>query len=515
MKVSTRTFHAGFFVAACAVASCASDVKSTTETTAASKAGVTAELQTFVNKSLEIDQIGSGPGDANLYVGNDPADGSASRQFPTGGPSTWIDWHDLGNDLANHRVQDLDVSGKDPTSFPQSNECVGTSSVLSKMDLTYIGASSNSTYAYFAVQRSNNNGDAGYYWLFTKVEPSQTTDEAPCDHGKKRLTYDLSVGDILLSGHFHPNGSPLLTVYRSKVAASHVSAVNAIDYTATAQWELQQNAVAAATVNTTVTAPGSFGSAGVIGLSGANLDTEIFAEAAVNMNVFTGGGSSCGASFYGSVITRSSGSGGTSPDLKDLAGPAKFNFGSVSLTATLTGGCDGKLGFGVSGTQPDGNAIDFANATCSWSITNGTNTYTSSSCSSGANPISVVPGNYTGTVTVTAAGCSGTASGTGEVLTPLTVSLTRNAAAPTCPSMSSDAVTWSANVSGGKGPYTYTWTPATCSGTSCTVDPSDSSFCVSQDVQVTVSDSSGGTCANKTSEKETYTKVTTITASDN
>src|SRR5262249_17412651 len=96
-------------------------------------------LNTFINKSIQVDQLNApqapnDPSDANLFLGPDPADGTASRDFPTGGPLPFIDWHDLGGDLANHRVLDLDATtgpnaGKDVTSFPGSNECVGPSKV--------------------------------------------------------------------------------------------------------------------------------------------------------------------------------------------------------------------------------------------------------------------------------------------------------------------------------------------------------------------------------------------------
>ena len=46
------------------------------------------------------------------------------------------------------------------TSFPRSNECVGSSQVLSKMELTYVASANNEKYAYFAVQRSNVNAFA-------------------------------------------------------------------------------------------------------------------------------------------------------------------------------------------------------------------------------------------------------------------------------------------------------------------------------------------------------------------
>src|SRR5262245_66436368 len=73
------------------------------EPTKSAAAAVGTALNTFINASIEIDQLGSGLGpDANHFVGNDPFDGTASRQFPTGGPANFIDWNDLGNDLGNH-----------------------------------------------------------------------------------------------------------------------------------------------------------------------------------------------------------------------------------------------------------------------------------------------------------------------------------------------------------------------------------------------------------------------------
>src|SRR4051812_1833174 len=110
-------------------------------------------LNTFILDSIQIDQripVSLSPEDANLLSGPDSADGTPSFNFPGGGPGNYIDWNELGTDLINHRLQDLNSSsGKDPTSFPLSNECVGPSQVLSKMDLTYIASANNSQFAYF------------------------------------------------------------------------------------------------------------------------------------------------------------------------------------------------------------------------------------------------------------------------------------------------------------------------------------------------------------------------------
>jgi len=568
-------------------------------------------LNTFINSSIEIDQLGTGlsPDDANLFVGPDPADGSASAQKPTGGPATFIDWNDLGGDLANHKLGDA-TAGKDPTSFPQSNECVGSSQVLSKMDLTYVGVANNATYAYFAVQRANNNGDAGYYWLFTQKTPHLNAGQAPCKADQQRLLYDISgpsagsVGDVLLGGHFHPNGTPLLRVFHATRDATGVTAVDAIDFTSSL-WVEDPSGVAAVAVNTTVTAPGSWGSDGVLALTGGNLQPEIFAEAALPISAFTTG-SVCGATFFGSVITRSSGSGGTSPDLKDLAGPALFNFGNLSATASLTATCGLAVGFQLtSATGFDGKPL--ANPSCSWSFDNGAatastcsgsidlpaGTHTATvtvtdpsgppSCAATAvtnqitnfNPVTVSPSlaatctnsfsydatagggsgsfsyawafsgpgtvnpssstsksgsvavgtggvTYTGAITVTDAGrtdgliCTASASANVRPLSPLTITLTPSATGLSCPGMTSDAVTYHATVGGGSGVNTITWTgnPAlSCSGADCLIDPSDSTFCYSQTLFATVTDANA-LCGSKASTTQTYTKVTSVTATN-
>jgi len=374
---------------------------------------VNAVLNTFITDSIQVDQKFPGTviaEDANLFKTNDPADGSLSYNVPTGGPGDFIDWDDLGGDLINHRVLDLDdpATKRDTTSFPQNNECVASSQVLSKMDLTYAAVANNTKYAYLAVQRSDNNGDAGYYWIFTRKSPQQIAGQSPCSAGQTRLLYDISGpnpatgsgGDVLIAGHFKPNGAPLLRVFRAKKDENGVTAVNAVNFNA-AFWTEDTAGVAAVAVNTTNTAPGAFGAAGVKGLIGGNLAPEIFAEAAIPLSVFTGG-SSCGATYFGSVITRSSGAGGTSPDLKDLIGPTTFNFGSISATAFLTPSCTLSTGFEASVTGFDGQPLE--TATCAWTFDDGS---TSNLCKGDHN---FAAGSHTGTVVVTdpASGCTDT-----------------------------------------------------------------------------------------------------------
>ncbi|MBI4508568.1 MAG: hypothetical protein HY698_02955 [Deltaproteobacteria bacterium] len=423
-------------------------------------------LNTFITYSLQVDQLGSptATGDSNLFLTSDPADGSPSVALPSGGPSDFLDWHELILDsatgipdperLANHRLADVHAS-KDKTAFPRSNECVGESSVLSKMDITYVASANNSKHAYFAVQRSANNGDAAYYWILTRREP-RLAPGGPCNLGEQRLMYDLSgpdsttgaTGDVLLVGHFHPNDTPLLRVYRAVADRAGLTAIQAIDFANTALWAPDPAAVAASAVNTTVTDPGALGAAGVVGLTTRGyLKPELFAEAAVPLSVFGGGSSLCGSTYYGSVITRSSGAGGTSPDLKDLAGPALFNFGTVSANASLTPTCGLDVAYRIDvATGANGQSMEAPG--CLWQFDDGS---TSTSCS-GIHAMS--PGSHVASVTVTdpGFGCSVTVDVDGvEVYPPLSASATLGLAC-------AGQFTYDAEATGGaSGPVSFSW----------------------------------------------------------
>lgn len=126
--------------------------------------------------------------------------------------------------------------------------------------------------------------------------------------------------------------------------------------------------------------------------------------------------------------------------------------------------------------------------------------------------------SYTGTVVATDARtdlvCTATASDSATPYGPISVDLLLTAEAQTCPTMTSDAATYTASVTGGDGNYAYAWTGLPCNGTICTIDPTDGDFCHDRSLYVTVTDGSG-LCGAATSETETFAKVTVITASDN
>jgi hypothetical protein len=146
----------------------------------------------------------------------------------------------------------------------------------------------------------------------------------------------------------------------------------------------------------------------------------------------------------------------------------------------------------------------------------------SSSTASGSASVAS-PGTYTGTVTltdgrsdqVTGQVCSAQASASTPVYAPLTISLAPDNTSASCPSMSSDAITYSATVTGGSGTATVSWTgsPAvSCSGSACIIDPSDATFCYVQSLSATANDP---VCGSAVSETETYSKITQVQASNN
>ena len=102
-------------------------------------------------------------------------------------------------------------------------------------------------------------------------------------------------------------------------------------------------------------------------------------------------------------------------------------------------------------------------------------------------------------------------------LSPLTISISPSATALSCPGMTSDAVTYHATVGGGSGVNAIAWTgnpTLSCSGSDCLINPSDSTFCYSQSLFATVTDANA-LCGSKDSQSQTYTKVTSVTATNN
>jgi hypothetical protein len=187
----------------------------------------------------------------------------------------------------------------------------------------------------------------------------------------------------------------------------------------------------------------------------------------------------------------------------------------LGVVASLGATCQNAVTYGASasgGSNP--SAVGYA-----WTFSGGGTTTPSSSTSQNGVVTVGTPGvAYTGTVVVTDPRtdivCTASAQASATPFAPLIVNLVASGTGAMCPGITEDSVTYTAVGSGGDGAYSFTWNGAECSGTACTIDPADATFCHDQSVSVTLSDGSG-LCAATTSETETYKKVTVVTASDN
>ena len=188
----------------------------------------------------------------------------------------------------------------------------------------------------------------------------------------------------------------------------------------------------------------------------------------------------------------------------------------LAVTPTLTATCNKSFGYdaGVTG------GVNPSQASVAWTFDGG-GTVTPSSSTTRAGSVAVGTGNvdYSGVIVATETrdgGLTCTASGSATVrpLAPLAIDLSLQTNVLQCPSLTNDAVTYSASKSGGNGVYTLTWFGPSCSGNTCTIQPDAGTFCATQSVYATLSDSSN-LCPSATSETENYSKVTTLNASDN
>jgi hypothetical protein len=468
--------------------------------------GLTAESYTFSPEYIEVDRLDPTStddfGDANLFAftgtdaelaacqtpdGADPADGSCDARLPTsalsvctGEPSDppdcqvlhWADWNELLTDaagnpdegaLAAHRI--LDAVKSDPSSF-KNDSCVTNTQVLGKMDITAAAVSNNTEYAYFGLKRYDNNGDAGYAWVFTADAP--TFDDTLCDGAV--LSYDLTQGDVLIVGNFNPSRGADLMVRRATAAADglNVIAADVVDPLGETDagdpiWEELPDASNLASVNTTWTDPGALESIDGVDQTQARTDKgafedgavgpHIFAEAAVDFRLFTGEGDLCGRSFYGTVITQPSSS--KTSDLKDLLGPQLFNFGSLNVEGSLAPTCDKEFTYAVTNitAQGAGDAFDYD---CHWTFTHDSGATLESSECEGVFTLGPddPTGTWSGSVDVTlltGVGCQATDdAGTVDVFDTLSVTAE---AAPTC----GLGFTYGGTIDGGSGDYIADW----------------------------------------------------------
>lgn len=370
---------------------------------------------------------------------------------------------------------------------------VGPGSVgSSKYDISQAYLASNKTTVYFGMERSGNNGTTAFDFEFNQLQPGALRtcpqlDTVPC----------RSVGDVLFTFEMQGSGG-------SGTATPHVYTWNGSKYV-----EGAATGIMSSINNSTTTKGAPWGHVDshgnwVLG----NMDRFTFAEAAAPISLLPGS-NGCGGQAFVQVRTRSSAV--ATSDLKDTTKYFQFVYNSISATATLTPSCDGTLAYSANGVSADGTTL--ANPTCSWTFSDGS---TTQSCVGTLS--NLTPGTYSATVQVADAGSPECGTNVQvaavDVLQGLSVSLHPESSSLTCPEMTTDAVTYAVSISGGDGDYVYSWSDPGCTGSTCTVDPSDASMCYEQSLTVSVADGSE-LCAPVTSETETYRKVTTVTASDN
>lgn len=366
--------------------------------------------------------------DANLYVGPDPTDSTASVQSPPCGTPgcvpIFVDWADLP------RSRDINdtFTGKDPSAFPGSTSCVNQANNPSKQELTSAGIASNLEYGYLALTRKEANGDSSYFWVITRTSPSLIPGPVSyldlggatrtCAVGDQLLTFNLQIGDFLLVGDFEPSsGANVMRVFQVIKARPATDARSATDFaalvTAGVYTELLGNQVRAA-INTTNTSTAGFG--GATGVFGPG----IFAEAAVPMALLSGNSSACGASFYATAISKPSTS--ATSDMKDLIGPVTASLGVVTPTVTFAATCDNSARYAVTAVGPGGPTLTAMS--CAWTFRDGAGAVTAnrSDCSG---YLTLPAGTATASVVVTdlESGCTNSA-GTGNA-GPITIAPTR------------------------------------------------------------------------------------------
>jgi hypothetical protein len=190
-------------------------------------------------------------------------------------------------------------------------------------------------------------------------------------------------------------------------------------------------------------------------------------------------------------------------------------YAKLGVVADLTATCSSSFTYSAT---PSGGS-DPAGVGYAWAFSGGgTVTPSASSSKSGSVAVGKAGVAYTGNVVITDPRtdieCKANASDSATPFAPLAVNLALNAAAGSCPGLTSDSATYSAAATGGNGQYSFTWSDPACSGGSCVIDPSDGTFCHAATLFVKVSDTSG-ICPLSQSETESYAKITSISASDN
>ncbi len=363
----------------------------------------------------------------------------------------------------------------------------------SKYDLTQAYLANNQDSLHFGMERRGNNGTTAFDFEFNQQAP----ESAGCIQNP--LIPCRTTGDVLFTFVMQGAGN-------SGSAVPHV-----YQWSGTTFGELTQLPDGVrSSINTVIAAHPPWGRVDQHG-DWVLEDFPKFelAEAIAPISLLPGV-DECGGTAYVQVRTRASST--ANSDLKDTSKVFEFQFNSATAEASLTGSCDGTFAFAAVGKDADGENL--VNPTCAWTFQGPDGTSTSADCA-GTLPSS--PGTVSASVVVTPEGSAGCAvtvdAGTVELLGGLTIELELTGAGESCPDMTTDGVTYTANPGGGNGAYTVAWSNTDCgTDATCTIG-SGSGFCHDETLSATVTDSSG-LCPPVNSELETYSKVTTVTASD-
>jgi hypothetical protein len=395
---------------------------------AALPAAAQGPLPGFDPRDIEIDV-----GTAGANVIDDPIPG--------------IDWQTFqleGTLFSNHRIAD-GVGNADPDIVGPQDKLVSGSS-LPKEDIYNLFLSNNIQYLYLAMARRSNNGNSTYHWFFTKISPTVVAGQP--------IMFHLQNGDIELRVCFPKGSAPQdfsAQIFQvTGLGAGQVVNVRASNIWSTVTLAPNPGAIAAFSINKQNTTA-LLGALDDHGNPTTIYETAEFAEGAASLSAL--GISPCGTIAYVTVMTRSSCS--LTSDLKDIAPPVQYIFGSVEVAlGTPTVGCTTAEGAPVSltATASGGSGSFVWTWPVGWSHVESLDTKTSTG--------SATLAPDTPEICVRAdcpdiPGCYGTACVTIPIAEQLQVSI--GDATIACTTDTGAEVTLTANASGGTPPYSYEW----------------------------------------------------------
>lgn len=381
------------------------------------------------DNAIEIDDLDDDPNttpDANLEEGPNPA---TDPDLPFIVGATYIDWNDLAPAGPGEHVF-FDPSGPTDDSFAgtSTRSCLQPAhSAPQKEDILRVYMADNGEYLYFGLADLSPSGDSRHVILFHK-NPLQLGESCAGDGQQVRL--QLTSDDKLIRATFKPSANePASQVYSVVSPGSTMFIDEAANYSDGALWT-----PTAAVANFAVNLSDLNDELG----GGVNVPAETFGEGAVALSDL--GVPACGASYYVSIITRSSGSGGG--EAKDFVGGV-YNFPSIYITGSVTPSCQAEFGYSAQAYYDDAFTMPIpdGDVTYDWTCDGGVDPMGKSGTQSAAENM------YNCSVTATlneATSCNATESGLMvDVWDPLGVTVD---AVPSC-NLTDNA--YSATISGG------------------------------------------------------------------